>query len=101
MLLCLLLTLPVLARAEEARDVTGACTLTGSGGFASCLLDGDMGTGSTSPEAGGEFTLTAPEGLGSAYVLFDVEYGPYTVIDDAGTEVTVEGSELLHQYLDL
>ena len=103
MLLCLLLTLPVLARAEEARDVTGACTLTDSGGFVetSYLLDGDMETGSTSPEAGGDFTLTAPEGLGSAYVLFDVEYGPYTVIDDAGTEVTVEGSELLHQYLDL
>ena len=54
MLLCLLLTLPVLARAEEARDVTGACTLTDSGGFASCLLDGDMETGITSPEAGGE-----------------------------------------------
>ena len=33
LLLCLLLTLPVLARAEEARDVTKECTRAQSTGF--------------------------------------------------------------------
>ena len=103
LLLCLLLTLPVLARAEEARDVTEQCVLTDSSGFmeTSYMLDGDMETGSSSGEEGGEFSLTAPEGLGSAYVLFDVECGSYTVTDDTGTEITVEGSQLLHQFLNL
>ena len=104
LLLCLLLTLPVLARAEEARDVTKECTCAQSTGFSNpgSVLDEKLWSVSISATDGGAFSVTAPEGLGSAYLLFDEEYGEYTVTDDeTGTAVTVDAAGILHHYLDL
>ena len=104
LLLCLLLTLPVLARAEEARDVTKECTCAQSTGFSNpgSVLDEKLWSVSISATEGGAFSVTAPEGLGSAYLLFDEEYGEYTVTDDeTGTAVTVDAAGILHHYLDL
>ena len=103
LLACLLLALPLCAYAEEARDVSSPDLVTNSTGITGTkyILDGNPETKGSVQEKG-EFSLACPEGFGSAYLLFDVEYGEYTVVDeDTGTAVTVEATPILHQYLDL
>lgn len=103
LLVCLLLALPLCARAEEAREVTGPELVTDSSGFTGIkkILDGDPDSEGYCQDGGG-FSLSCDDGFGSAYLLFDVEYGAYTVTDDdTSVSVTVEASPILHQFLDL
>lgn len=102
-LLLLILCLPMLAGAEEARDISGTELVTESTGFSrlGSLFDGNDTSGYRSGE-NASLTVTSPEGFGSAYLIFDVEYGSFTVADaDTGESQTVGEENFLHTFLDL
>ena len=88
--LCVMLTLIPVAHAEDAAvDLTAETDYSGVGYDSfQFLKDGNLKTFHRS--AGDAIiTLTAPQGIGSLYILFDVEYGPYTITDNAtGNSVT-------------
>ena len=99
----LLLCLPLMANAEEARDISGTELVTESAGIpsVSALFDGDRVSGRKTGE-GAFLTLRSPEGFGSAYLIFDREYGAFTVTDkDTGETQTVGEEGFLHTFLDL
>lgn len=103
LLTTLLSLLPAASAAgNEAADITRQTSFSGTGyssfGF---LSDGDRKTyvasnGST------EITLENAAGIGSLYLLFDLEYGPYTVTDNnTGAIVTAGRYGFLHEYVKL
>lgn len=106
-LLCLslLCILPLGVRAEEvpqAQDISSSTEIRGSGydsfGF---LVDKNIRSYFTSGE-NAEITLENPAGIGSLYLLFDLEFGSYTVTDEAtGASVTAGTQGMLHEFLDL
>lgn len=99
----LLLCLPVLACAQEARDISGPELVTESSGIPSisALFDGDRTSGRKTGD-GAYLTLECQEGFGSAYLIFDREYGAFTVTDEAAGETKTVGEEnFLHTFLDL
>ena len=101
--LALLACLTVCSWAEEARDVSSANLVTESHGFGKVgsLFDGNRTSGHKSGE-NASLTLEYPEGFGSAYLIFDTEYGPFTVTDEVSGETKTVGQEsFLHTYLDL
>lgn len=104
--LCLFLAAAPRAKAAEpvqARDISGTSLITAQEGFPylAGLFDGNTVRAQTygSPAW---MTLEAPEGIGSLYLIFDEEYGEYTVTDNATEETIVCGrSGFLHEFLDL
>lgn len=101
-LLCLCL-LPIYAAAEEtAVDITKDTTITASGyrsvGF---LTDGDIKSYKSS-SGNATLTLENAAGMAGIYLLFDLEYGAYTVKDNTtGKTVTAGAHGMLHEYIDL
>ena len=104
--LCLMLifTAALTVSAEEpvAQDIRNETTVSGSGysGF-KFLFDGDI---STYHRSGGNTTITLENsaGMGSLYLLFDLEYGEYTVTDNVtGDMITAGQYGFLHEYIDL
>jgi len=87
---------------NTARNISDACTITADGysriGF---LTDGDIDTYRTSSEQA-QITLANASGIGGLYLLFDLEYGTYTIKNN-DTGVTVKAGEynFLHEYIDL
>lgn len=87
---------------NTARNITDTCTVTAEGysgvGF---LTDGNIDTYRTSSEQA-QITLENASGIGSLYLLFDLEYGTYTIKNN-DTGVTVKAGEynFLHEYIDL
>ena len=87
---------------NTARDITDTCTVTAEGysgvGF---LTDGNIDTYRTSSEQA-QITLENKAGIGGLYLLFDLEYGVYTIKNN-DTGVTVKAGEyrFLHEYIDL
>lgn len=104
--LCMLLPLylPVSASAatEQAQDITKQTTATGSGYASfSFLFDKDVYTYRTS-NSQMNLTLKNSDGMGSLYLLFDTEYGPYTVTNnDTGESYTAGTYRFLHEFIDL
>ncbi len=105
-LLCLLLLvqLPLHANAQEKteRELTGEVTITGTGyksfGF---LQDGNLKNYKTSQDDAA-ITLTSPVGMGKIYLLFDLEYGEFTVTNgDTGEQKTCGREKFLHTLVDL
>ena len=103
--LCLFLLLnlgiPVIA-AEESADITSTTQFTGSGyssfGF---LFDKNIDSYKLS-NGNASITLENAAGIGSLYLLFDLEYGSYTVTDCAtGKQITAGQQGILHEYIDL
>lgn len=90
--------------AEEAaaQDITEACTLTAEGfSDASFLHDGDTYNHRTSASSA-QITLTNTAGIGGLYILFDLEYGEYTLKNnDTGAVATVGTHSFLHEYINL
>jgi hypothetical protein len=91
-------------QAEEAagRDITADCTVTAEGyskvGF---LTDGDIDSYRTSSEQA-QITLENANGIGGLYLLFDLEYGVYTIRNnDIGTTAKAGEYNFLHEYVDL
>lgn len=104
MLLILLTALTLCAGPAEAReqaeDITPGTTIYGSGYESFWFLTDDDMLGIWSGWDAG-FTVESPTPIGSLYLMFDYNYGTYTVTDpDTGTSAEVKQS-YLHQFLDL
>lgn len=103
MSLCLLLCLLPAASAEEtAADITASTAVTATGydstGF---LTDGDIKSYRSS-SGNATITLKNTAGMAGIYLLFDLEYGAYTVTDNAsGKTFTAGENRMLHEYIDL
>ena len=101
-LVCLLTCAPGVL-AAEAEDLSGKALVADHSGLGSLnrLFDG-RNTESTKIKEGGQITLTEEGGIGSAYLVFDREYGGITLTNqDDGAEKTVEETGFLHVFLDL
>lgn len=104
--LCLLVLLPILPHAQakvvEARDIT-ADALVQTSGFDSPakLTDKKINTYFTSSGNAG-LTFLHKDGIAGLYLLFDVEYGEYTVTDTATGKTFIAGkNSFVHEYIDL
>lgn len=107
LLLCLCLLSPALtAGAEEnkrAENISSANLVTNMEGIgnAQWLFDGDKSnyirmSGNVS------LTLEAEQGIGSLYLIFDVEYGSYTLTDnDTGAVISLGENGFLHEFVPL
>lgn len=101
-MLCALALAPAV-RAAEAEDISGKRLVVGASGIGSVnpLFDGRT-MESVKLRSGGSLTLEHSAGIGSLYLVFGDEYGPYTVSDPvSGVEKTFGQSEFLHEFLDL
>lgn len=106
-LLCLaalgaLLIPGVSAEPAATADITGSTGITGTGfnslGF---LTDGNIDTYRSS-SGSAAITLTNDTGMAGLYLLFDLEYGAYTVTDNGSGKSFTAGEEgFLHEFLDL
>ncbi len=102
--LCLLLgsALPVQAEDQTAEDITAHTVFSGTGyrdlGF---LSDGNTAM-FRQAEANTAITLENPAGMAGLYLIFDLEYGPYSVTDNrTGISITAGQQGMLHEYVDL
>ena len=105
-LLCFCLLIPCLtvsaAESDKAKDLSKTKYITDYNGFSSCkfffdgvVLYGKKTTGNAS------FTAENADGIGSIYILFQEEYGLYTVTNnDSGVSCTVGEGAFLHDFLD-
>ena len=100
--LCLLLCLVPAAAADSAADITAATAISGSGydSFA-FLTDKNIDSYRTSGGSAA-ITLKNDAGMAGIYLLFDLEYGTYTVTDNgSGKSVSAGTNGMLHEYIDL
>ena len=106
LLLCLCVILPLVptvhGESAMAIDLTGETEFSGVGYDSfQFLKDGNLKTFKRSA-GDATITLTAPQGIGALYILFDVEYGPYTITDNATGNTVIAGQHgILHEYVDL
>lgn len=89
--------------AQMAREISGASLITDKNGYynVSSLFDGDV---YTTLDGGTDsyLTLTSEEGIGSVYLVFGIEPGIYTVINNDNGESRTWGEEnFLHAFLDI
>ena len=99
-ILMMLLVFSVSAE-EAAQDITDS-TLFSSTSFENTdfLHNGNIKTYQTGKK--GTLTLENEAGMAGIYLLFDLEYGNYTVTDNAtGAQFTAGERGFLHEYLDL
>ena len=90
------------ATAATAMDISKSTTITGSGyGSFAFLTDGNIKTYQKS-SGSAELKLENPTGIASLYLLFDLEYGEYTITDNISGKVYTAGSYgFLHEYFVL
>ena len=100
--LCVLTSLAVPVRAAEAADLSESTTISGSGYDSfDFLFDKDLKTYKKSAEAA-SITLECEAGIGGLYLLFDLEYGAYTITDNvSGTIITAGEQGFLHEFVEL
>lgn len=87
---------------QEAEDISNYDTITECVGLPEyALFDEQVIFGGTS-EDGAYFTLEHEKCIGSIYIIFQYEYGPYELVNnDTGEVVTVGQDRFLHQFLDM
>lgn len=98
----LLTALPLPVAAEEAENISAVTSYSGTG-FDSFdfLRDGNSATFRTS-SGNTSLRLDNSSGIGGLYLIFDLEYGVYTVTDnDTGITLQAGENSFLHDYLDL
>ncbi len=91
------------AAETEAADLSSPECVTGQEGIPSAdsLFDGNTTQALSIPE-GARLTLSHSQGIGSLYLIFDVECSPYTVTNNTTGESQTFGTQgFLHEYLDL
>lgn len=101
-LACGLLCMSVSAQENPAQDITADTQISGSGfsGFG-FLTDGNI-KGFVYSKGDVELTLENEAGMGSLYLIFDLEYGPYTITDNqSGQSITAGEQNMLHELVDL
>lgn len=103
--LVLIFTAALTATAEEpavAQDIRKETTISGTGYSSfNFLFDGDI---DSYKKSSGDTTiqLENSSGMGSLYLLFNLEYGEYTITDNAtGTAITAGQYNFLHEYINL
>ena len=105
--LCLMLVFSIaLAVSAEnpgiAEDLRKSTTISGSGYDSfKFLLDGNI---ETYKKSSGNVTIKLQNetGIGSLYLLFNKEYGEYTITNnETGDEITAGQYNFLHEYVDL
>ena len=109
-ILCLSLLLPFVPAASAALsgDITASTTVSGTGYDSfSFLTDGDQKNYRTSGNSA-SITLKNSSGMAGLYLLFDLEYGSYTITDvttgqdfTAGNTVFLDVSHLALVKIDL
>lgn len=102
--LWLLFVLPGRANAAEtAEDITSSVTKSEERGFSKARVIYDKNQLSTAILGDGSYlTLEYGEGIGSLYLIFDLEYDGYTVTNNDTGEVSNWGEHgFLHEFLDL
>ena len=106
-LLCILLIMGVAmhAAAEEipqAEDISASSRFTGTG-YKSFDFLTDMDIYSYGPSLGyASITVENVTPMGSLYILFDLEYGEYTITDNTtGDTVTAGADQFIHEFIDL
>ena len=102
-IVCAVLVLPAQVQAAApAEDLTQSTQFSGTGYESfSFLQNGETGDFRTSGE-GAQITLENSAGMAQLYLLFDVEYGAYTITNNAtGATVTAGENRFLHEYIDL
>ncbi len=102
--LCILLTwIPAVYAVDiTAQDISSSTTIIGDG-FSSFdfLFDKDINAYRTSSH-NCSLNFLNEQGIGSLYLMFDLEFGEYTVTDAASGITLTAGTEgYLHEYLDL
>lgn len=88
---------------RQAEDISSTKYVTDCVGFPNYgyFFDGKVLYGGKSYEEA-HFTVEHEEGVGSIYIIFQDEYGPYTVRDNTtGQSQTVGEGYYLHDFLDL
>ena len=105
--LCLMLVVSVaLAASAEntgiAQDLRKSTTISGSGyGSYKFLLDGNVDTYKKS-DGNATIKLQNEAGIGSLYLMFNLEYGEYTITNnETGDMITAGQYNYLHEYVDL
>lgn len=89
--------------ARQAAEISSDVAITNQVGFykVDTLFDGDVFT----PFGAGQnanLTLEYSSGIGSVYIIFDIEHGAYTVTNnDTGESRTWGDTGILHEFLDL
>lgn len=91
--------LPLQAKGEEASELTASSVLELTGGKVSSLTDGAEKSYTTIP-SGGALTITAKEGIGSLYLIFDRIYGEWT-LTEGEADVFCGQNDFLHEYIDV
>lgn len=93
---------PVAASRADTEDITGQTAFSGTGySTFSFLKDKDtdvykQSSGNTT------ITLTNEQGMACIYLLFDLEYGAYTVYNsERGARISAGKYGMLHEYIDL
>lgn len=104
LLLSLFVDLIPMAQAQEelAEDITSSTTITSTCyEDVSFLVNGNIDTYRTADSVG-TITLENSQGIAGIYLLFDLEYGAYTVTDmTTGKSFTAGEYGFLHEFLDL
>ena len=101
-LLTVLLPQPVCAQEAAAREISGKALISRHEGVDNCdwLFDGVRNNRTIGANA--VLGLEAEEGIGSLYLIFDVEYQPYTLVnEDDGRTFQCGENRFLHEYVDL
>ena len=93
---------PAAAAQEMARDITGEVRVTGTGyKDLDFLTDGYTGVYHTS-SSDVTLTLESEEEMAGLYLMFDLEYGAYTITEcGTGRIITAGENGFLHEYIDL
>lgn len=97
------LLLPITVRGEMAQQIGGVDCVVEQVGFPnlSALFDGNVRTGVKAHQSG-RLTFESPQGIGSVYLIFDTEYGEFTLVNnDSGEAVTVGEDRFLHTFLNV
>lgn len=98
----LLPAFPVSATQTAAQDITAATTFSGSGySDFSFLKDKDI-KGYKDSAASAAITLKNTAGISSLYLMFDLEYGEYTIKNNTTGAIFTAGKlGFLHEFIDL
>lgn len=103
-LVCVLCGFSFSASAEETVgcDISSDTVITGSGYSSFAFLkDGNIKSYQTA-SGGAVITLENPQGIGGLYLIFDLEFGAYTITDNStGQTCTAGEGGFLHEYVDI
>ena len=100
LIVSLMAGLVCIVSAAETQDISDSTVFSGSG-YSSFdfLTDKNIASYKTS-SGNATITLSNDQGIGSLYLMFDLEYGQYTITAD-GKTFTAGKNEILHEYVDL